>query len=159
MTNFEYMDKFMKEQYIELSKINYQVEKNLEVRHVKNATILPVKKEGQALFGKGGVVDEDGKYIEISAQKADKMMDRVNGKYECTQVETIKETVIYMNYFHKHWGHFLIDVVPRMWYLIENNNFPIVFTVNINSEKNNITGNYLEFLKLFGIKKERVRKK
>lgn len=155
MTDFKYMDDFMKNQYMELADINYELDKKLEVKHIKNGTILPVIKEKNILFGKGGVIDEKGNYVEISAQKAHNMIQRVNGKYDSVSEEKIDCTVIYMNFFYKHWGHFIIDVIPRMWYLLENTTLPIVFTVKKDSNET-ISGNYLEFLKLFGIDEKRI---
>ena len=93
---------------------------------------------------RGGVLDEKLNYIKNSAQIAANMRNRVSGGYsfDYNKVKTVHSKVIYMNYFIHQWGHFLIDVINRLWFAVVNKDFPIVYTSNIN-ENDIIAGNYL----------------
>ena len=162
--NLKYIDDFMSNQYENISKKDYFSEKFLNVTEVENGIILPVLKTDKYnnSKGAGGVVDKNFNYIENSAQLAYNMKNRVYGKYTIKEekVKYINETVVYGNFFYKHWGHFIIDIVSRLWYLLDNNNnkdnVKIVFTTMINDEETKIDGNYKEFLNLFGISDDRI---
>jgi len=161
--NLKYIDDFTKKEYEEISQEDYFLNKELSVTEVENGIILPVLNTNKynTSKGAGGVIDKELNYIESSAQLAYNMKNRVYGKYdiENEKIEYDNETVIYGNFFYKHWGHFIIDIVSRLWYLLEDNSenkAKIVFTTMINDEKTKIDGNYKEFLNLFGISDDRI---
>lgn len=155
----KYIDSFSKHRY-ELENLKkYYSKRKLNVISENNATILPVRSDSnsKASKGAGGVIDSNGHYIESSAQLAFGMKDRVYGAYDVEgKVEYIDEEVVYLNYFYKHWGHFIIDIVSRMWFLFNNEKkYKVVFTTDF--EKNEtINGPFLDFLILFGIPKENI---
>ena len=127
----------------------FEKKDELKVETYKNATILPLKRfEGDnLLFGRGGVVSENGDYINLSAIK-----DRVQFSYNFSDPSFVNEKVVYCGYLVDQWGHFLIEAVARLWYLLKND-YSIdhyVFFVREN-EKREISGNYQEFFKLLGI--------
>lgn len=126
---------------------NLEVRENLEVWHGENATILPVRKDGQLQFGRGGVVDKDGNYLDISS-----IPERVQFAYDVRNPEFRDEKVVYCGYMVNHWGHFLIEGVCRLWYFLEQDNTvdKYIFVLDENEERE-IRGNYREFLKLLGI--------
>ena len=113
----------------------------------KNATILPLRKDPSLQFGRGGVVDCDGNYVELSAIPL-----RVQHSYPFENAEYKDEKVVYCGYLIDHWGHFLIEAVTRLWYFMENDSTvdKYVFFIEEGSDRQ-ITGNYLEFLKLLKI--------
>lgn len=164
-TNLKYKLKLTKDAYQKYSEFSFFSDKKLKVEKIENAIVLPpnIKVNPQnALWGSGGVVDENMDYVELSAQKADNSLDnsvrhRLIGKYhiDIENVDYIDEEVFYLNYFAKHWGHFLMDVIGRMWYWIQNPSLKIVYTI---PEKSNdkLTGNYLELLNLLGVEKEKL---
>ena len=118
----------------------------------RNATVLPVKKiEGDDLaFGRGGVTDEYGLYIENSQTNG-----RVRGKYTVIDEDIAfrDEKVVYCGFLVNHWGHFLIEAVGRIWFCLEENDADkYIFTVEYNSKRKLHKGNnYYEFLRLSGI--------
>lgn len=120
-----------------------------EVLLFKNATILPVKNFGDidVSHGRGGVIDSQGRYIEQSKTKA-----RVGGAYEVNECEFVDKKVVYCGFFNKAWGHFLTEVVSRLWYALKNDVSidSYVFIEEENANKS-FHGNYIEFLKLLGI--------
>lgn len=113
------------------------------------ATILPLKKiEGDdLLFGRGGVVTDEGQYIDNSAIER-----RVQYSYEYSMAEYIDKKVVYGGYFVNHWGHFLVEAVSRLWYCLENDETidNYVFFVGYD-EYREVEGNYKEFFELLGI--------
>ncbi len=115
----------------------------------KNATILPLRKmEGDSLlFGRGGVVDEFGSYIPLSA-----IAQRVEHAYPFENAEYRDEKVVYCGYLVHHWGHFLVEAVSRLWYFLENDTTvdKYVFFLDENEERE-IRGNYKEFFTLLKI--------
>ena len=94
-----------------------EVREDPEIWQGKNATILPLRRDPSfgLLFGKGGVVDENGSYVALSA-----IEKRVQGAYPFENPEVKDEKVVYCGYLVNHWGHFLIEAVTRLWYFLEN---------------------------------------
>lgn len=114
-----------------------------------NGIILPRKSvdTDKLAFGRGGVIDSTGNYVEKSGLEF-----RFGGSYPISELEYRDETVIYCGMFIKHWGHFLVEVVSRLWYFLEHDNGTVkyVFVVEENTIEN-VNGNYLAFFKLLGI--------
>ena len=121
----------------------------LSVWHGRNATILPLCARGgdNLLFGRGGVVDENGQYVELSG-----IPTRIWGSYAFPKAEYRDETVVYCGFLVNHWGHFLVEAVTRLWYALENDTGvdKYVFFLNEN-EQRELKGNYREFFRLLGI--------
>lgn len=120
---------------------------DLEIIECCDATILPLKSQPELLFGSGGVVDKNGKYIEESG-----IPGRVFGSYEFKKPAQKNERVVYCGYLVPHWGHFLVEAVARLWYFLRNDPSidKYVFFIEQNRERV-ISGNYREFLELLGV--------
>lgn len=125
------------------------ITENPAVWRGKNATILPLRRQAEdnLLFGRGGVVDENGEYVPLSGIEG-----RVQFAYPVEKKEYRDETVVYCGYLVNHWGHFLIEGVTRLWYFLENDPGvdKYVFFLDENEERE-IRANYREFLELLGI--------
>jgi len=116
-----------------------------------NATILPAVKfdDYDVSHGRGGVIDENGNYVELSKQKA-----RVQGYYNPSEYGIVEsnETVVYCGFFNKAWGHFLTEVVSRLWYSLRNDKSVDAYVFfDVLDGNIQFSGNYFEFLKLLGI--------
>lgn len=126
-----------------------EVREEPEIWQGKNATILPLRRDPSfgLQFGKGGVVDEDGNYVELSA-----IPKRVQFSYPFENPEYRDQKVVYCGYLINHWGHFLVEAVTRLWYFTENDPTVdrYVFFIDENEERE-IRGNYREFLQLLKI--------
>ena len=126
-----------------------EVRENPEIWQGKNATILPLRRDPSfgLLFGKGGVVDCDGNYVELSSIPL-----RVQYSYPFENPEYRDEKVVYCGYLVNHWGHYLIEGVTRLWYFLENDATidKYVFFLDENEERE-FKGNYREFLELLKI--------
>ena len=118
----------------------------LEVWSGNNATILPLKTFPQDgyLFGRAGVVDCDGNYVDSSAIER-----RVQSAYPVENPEYRDERVIYCGYWVKQWGHFLVESVARLWYALESTE-KLIFVTDYGCESQ-FYGNYKEFLQLLGV--------
>lgn len=125
---------------------------NLEIKRVKNGIILPFLKEGNQY--KGGVMDGK-RLVEESIQT---MMDRtIGGEYFYEEVEEKEEIVLWMGAFADHWGHFLVDMLPHIWYLIRDNHIKIAYdSLPIIASTSQIEGPYWEIFELLGVKKEQL---
>ena len=62
---------------------NLEVRENLEVWQGNDATLLPVRKDSALQFGRGGVVDKDGNYVDLSCipQRVQFAYDYENAEY------------------------------------------------------------------------------
>lgn len=154
-----YIDDIMYSTYKKYINKNYYNEKKLNVIEIEEGYILPAKKhfmQRTPICGNGGVLDKNMNYIKESAQLGHNMNDRVNGNYHFNKnnVEYINETVIYLNHYINHWGHFLIDVIGRTWYKKKNTKY--IFTLDLNQNNFELKGSFLEFLKYLDIKKEDI---
>lgn len=122
---------------------------SLEALPYSEATILPLRSlaNDNLLFGRGGVVEENGNYIDESG-----IPGRVFYSYETQAHEYKNERVVYCGYLVPHWGHFLVEAVTRLWYFLKNDSSidKYVFFIEENSERQ-ISGNYKQFLELIGV--------
>lgn len=113
----------------------------------QNATILPLRPDSSLLFGRGGVVDCSGSYVELSS-----IPNRVQFSYPFENAIYKDEKIVYCGYLVNHWGHFLIEAVTRLWYFMEQDLSidKYVFFLNENEERT-IKGNYRKFFELLKI--------
>ena len=120
---------------------------SLDIWQGQNATILPLVRESGLLFGRGGVVDQDGNYIPLSG-----VPGRVWGAYPTEDIPFEDKKVVYCGYMVNHWGHFLVEAVARLWYYLRNDSTVEKYIFFLNQdERREIRGNYREFFELLGI--------
>ncbi len=123
--------------------------RKLSIWEGEKAVILPLRKDetGALLFGIGGVVDNNGNSVALSA-----LPRRIEGVYPFENPEYRDEKVVYCGYLVPQWGHFLVEGVARLWYFLENDPSidKYVFFLEENAQRE-IQGNYREFLELLGI--------
>jgi len=93
---------------------------SLFVHKYDNAIILPNKNLGPR-FGIGGVRDSTGEFVKESGSSESSDI-YYGGDYEIDEssIETSDYDVVYFGVFFKHWGHFLVDLVTRMWYVCKS---------------------------------------
>ncbi len=122
---------------------------DLQAISYKNATILPVVKfpDDNLAWGRCGVLDENGSYI-----KSCTINGHLGGSYAVSDVGFLDERVVYCGYFNRHWGHFLVDAVSRLWYFLEGDTAvdKYVFVVE-KGEEHFPQNNFAEFFRLLGI--------
>lgn len=122
----------------------------------KNAIILPLvnSKASDVSTGRGGVLDSQGNYVEMSKTKA-----RVVGKYDITdeKLKYVNKKVVFCGYFRRAWGHFITESVSRLWYALQNDNTIDNYVFIVEKEADvEFKGNYKEFLKLLNIEDKTI---
>lgn len=123
--------------------------KSLIVETYQKAVILPLKRypEDQLWLGRGGVVEQSGKYVQLSC-----IEERLDGKYDYDNPQYRNESVVYCGYFNQRWGHFLIEVIARLWFFLKYDNLSYKYVYFVaNAESVILDGNYKEFFRLLGI--------
>ena len=126
------------------------------VRVVDNGIVLP---KSELYLAKGGVTDGSGTFIPESSIQNEGSYIRIDGGYEFDETdESMSDTeVIYLGYFFRHWGHFLMDCTTRMWILLDDTyrDCKVVFP---DHPANVRDGNYDRFLQLLGVEEDRIVK-
>ncbi len=149
MINYSYLRPKKRNSLQNWHKRSFSKRFELECPVFENASILPIKRlENESLqFGHGGVITEEGNFVESSGIEG-----RVGGFYKVDNIETSSETVVYCGFFIRQWGHFLIETISRLWYLLETKEGidKYIFVVRID-ESCELSGNYREFFDLLGI--------
>lgn len=129
----------------------YKSGEKMQCLEVEQGIVLPrLFCDNGPSWGLGGVCDSNNEFVELSFY--DGGWAKHGGKYDWQQEEYIDEEVIYFGVFVKHWGHFLVDLLGRAWYLPKIDEQ--VKVVYIGEE--DPVGNYLEFFELLGIKPEQL---
>lgn len=128
---------------------SFELRSDLSVWQGENAVIFPLREVAgdSVLFGRGGVVDCAGQYVPLSGIET-----RIQNCYPFEKPEFRDEKVVYCGYMVNHWGHFLVEAVTRLWYVLENDTTidKYVFILDENEERT-IKGNYRSFLELLNI--------
>lgn len=119
------------------------------VAEYDNAIILPCRKNYKdKSWGDGGIVRANGEFIKESGLYMKWISFGGPYSYDKSKIAEVNDNVIWFGFFYKHWGHFLLDFLGRMWYLIDNYNGEEIFYT---SHGHTIDGNFMEFFKLLGI--------
>lgn len=101
------------------------------VKVVEKGIILPRRFVGDRKIipyqGVGGCVDSDGNFVKESCiydlinTPDQKQLLAFGGAYQHKVESCSSSTAIYMGLANTQWGHFIIDVVQRCWFLIHHN--------------------------------------
>lgn len=125
----------------------YRLDRPMTVATVPNGIVLPRKQTDQGpMWGLGGVCDGENRFVELSAY--DGGWATHGGAYGWEQETVMDCDVVYFGLFFPHWGHFLIDLMGRLWYYAKNRNCGVKLAF-IGEEVPK--GNFLEIFSLLGI--------
>lgn len=156
--NTMYIDDLFREDYYDFLQKDYKCSHELTVEFVENGIVLPFQSStSEPSKGVGGVLDKNHVYVGLSKTVQENLMEAPESlnDEQLLNIEYRKEEVIYLGYFIKQWGHFLVDFIPRLWWLVNNyDNQKIIYLAR--DSKSIIDGNYLRLLELFGIHKDRI---
>lgn len=149
MNNYNYMDNIFLEEIKKMDSEDKKSKKSLTIQKINNGVVYP-----RSDIAQGGVTYEDGKFVELSKVDAFLEHDCFGGSNNLGEISNQykNKKVVYFGNFWKHWGHFLIDSISRIWVFLENNydDYGICYTGH------KIDGIYEEFLKLFGLDTNRL---
>lgn len=148
---YRYMDSLFLEGYKALDQLPLlQNEQEPCVAEFRDAMVLPLATVDGVR--RGGVVDAGGTFVAHSAFDALSPVDAWSGAYDAPDVPTVDRRVMYLGPFWGHWGHFLMDLVSRLWYALEREpGIAIAYTA-----AEAPTGPYREFFDLVGIREEQL---
>lgn len=128
----------------------YRADRPMEVRELSQGVILPQKQvENGPMWGLGGVCRKDGSFEPLSAY--DGGWATHGGIYEWQDEAYIDEDVVYFGMFFNHWGHFLIDLMGRLWYYTQGKGKGLKLAYLGDEEP---IGNFLQIFRLLGLKQE-----
>lgn len=150
------------------------IEKNISpnFRTVKDGIILPRKTDlkNAPYQGGGGVVSKNGSLVKESViydlinTNDQKQLLAFGYAYSASHIKVDSKKVIYLGLAHQHWGHFLVDVVQRLWFINENKkefnsgkleNYWFAFA-GFGNGVAEFKGNYSEFFRLFGLNTSQI---
>lgn len=103
----------------EIYKKGIPCKDHLDTKKYEQATVLPCTLTENAdkwLECMAGVIDKDDMIIPTSYTWP---FTKLNYPIAKDKRKYSEENVIYIGSFRSHWGHFLIDLVPRLWYVLE----------------------------------------
>lgn len=128
---------------------------------IEQGYILPHKESDDRTYGLGGVLREDGSFVEESAFMLPMNQGDVvdwGGKYSFGQsdCEICDKNVIFAGFINNNeWGHFIADWSVRLWYvLLHDEQSDIVFCSRTDFE---LHKNIKRVLELAGIGSDRIR--
>lgn len=119
----------------------------------EKAIVLPIRhREGSTWF-QGGVVDADGKYVETSSLPPEEV---IFADYQYNTVKDCDTDVVYIGGFWRHWGHFIIELTSRLWYVLEHDKSHTLKLAYTYLHNEPLPQFYLDFFRLSGIKDEQL---
>lgn len=149
MVNYNYLRPQKAAMVRKMHQNSLKLKSQIAVETKDNATILPLRKmdDTDAYWGRGGVVDSDGVYIELS-----KTPNLIDHSYQIDNAEFEDKKVVYCGFFRHHWGEFIAYCLPRLWYSLRNDATieEYVFFTDENKEYR-LLGNFKILLERLGI--------
>lgn len=128
---------------------------------IEQGWVLPHKESYDRTYGLGGVLRQDGSFVEESAfmlpMNGGDVIDWGGGyKFEQSACEVRDKDVIFAGFINNNeWGHFIADWSVRLWYpLLHDDHSDIIFCSRTGFE---IHGNIKRLLELAGIELKRIR--
>lgn len=121
---------------------------------VRNGIVVPCKMKDNI---SGGVYDENMCFIQESVYQGGWL--KRGGFYEFDKdtilYEHEDEKVIFLGFFVRHWGHYLVDCLGKFWILLHDDfqKYKICF---LDNGIEHIDGNYLELIKMMEIDDDRI---
>lgn len=120
------------------------------IKEIDEGYLLPERPLGEGKhWGIGGCLDKNKNFIEES-----EIVGAFGGAYDfdSTNIKYLDETIFFIPIFPNHWGHFLIDVVSRLWPLTDESYKDInIYFCSWGFKEKKLSGNYAQFFKLLGI--------
>lgn len=147
------------EEWESLANTDYCLKEPSEVVVVENGYILPL--DGDLHNYSGGVCNAEKDYIAghymVANQSWDLKGNSVFRAYEIERETTyIEETVVYGGPIFKHFGHFIVESLSRMWWLLENLDCGYKFVFIAPDYETLSELPYIDYLLLLGLKREEI---
>lgn len=151
-----FVEEYKAEEIINRYNLGIEKRENINFSIYSDGTILPIKMEPNGNdYGSyyAGVLDSRGVFVEESRIK----WDHIGGVYRediaSDMIEKLSETAVFCGSDFLHWGHFLVNVIPRLW-IVKEQSLKVDKYVIIRSEDDSLLEllpNEKVFLDLLGI--------
>jgi len=142
-----------------LQETNYKkiLDSDIKIIESHDAVVLPfVYLDSGAIRRGGGILDDKNEYVEESGSREGYLKYGRAYEYDDSNIEFVHEEVIWFGYFYSHWGHFIIELIGRMWFLLENYNGQKI--IYISQDGDEFGGVFLEFMNYLGVPAEKIIK-
>ena len=151
-------------------KTNYFKSDPLRIEKVYNGIIHPIqssnpKSNSQKSNVYGGVTDDKLNIIDLSLnkfispyfikKKTTNIWYKGPSPYcKLSNINYVNEDVIFLGALHKHYGHFILEGLARLWFClrIKKQNYKFVYISTDGKDR------FLDFFKIFGIEKRNLKK-
>lgn len=153
-----FVEKREKDSFEEWCGRSFKKESPCTFLEVNNGIVIPCLPSNDKLSNKGGVIDEQFNYIELSGiYRGEINQKALYGSYDFNKedIEYSDKTAIYLGIYINHWGHFILESLNRLWYLLnetQDKNVEYVF-LTLEGFNNNCN----ELLELFGLPIEKIK--
>lgn len=157
----------MLNQYKQECDTNYEKTTPLKIIKISNGIAHPLQPNEQSSWESnyyGGVTDEFLNFIELSLTKRvsppnftwtyNNWFKGANPKFSYEDVEYVDEEVVFLGALSKHYGHFILEGLSRLWFYLEPDNIKYK-AIYISTEGEDKLNNFFNF---FGIKNENILK-
>ncbi len=148
-----------KQKWIDACSKDYLSKEKTKVQKVKNGIILPLKKSDSSTYsGKymGGVCDEKFNFLGGLIRNINKKINySCEEAYEVdkSEIKYYDEEIIFGGVIISTFGHFILESLSRLWYLVENkSNYRIAFVIANNTYKTYFN----DYFKLLDIDLEKI---
>ena len=143
-------------QWANLANKHFLSDRKLKVTELKNGILLPPEEEENSMY-RGGVFDNDMKFVAgfFRNNPPNKGSLGVAGAYEVNEISKRNEEVIFGGVLIGLFGHFILECLGRMWYIIKNRNDKrkIIFLMLPYTEEKKW---FYEFFNLLDIERDRI---
>lgn len=124
------------------------LDRPMAAQTVSRGVVLPREEaDSGPMWGLGGVCDETGEFVPLSTYNGGWATQ--GGAYPYEEPTYMDDDVVYFGPFFRHWGHFLVDLLGRMWYIAKFGRKKVAY---IGEETP--SGNFLECFRLLGLEEE-----
>ena len=134
---------------------NFYKDKQLSANIYPNATFLPIisRNDGSPWF-RGGILDKNNQYVEEVVAHLNKAI--VYKDYPVPEnIPYVDEDVIYIGSYWNHYGHFVVEELSQIWYILKNKNINLKLCYSM--VDNQALPTYMQdTFKLLGISSEKL---
>ena len=156
-----YVDSDFHSQWIAVYSNEYMIPDAVNVSKIEKGFILPMKHFGtRGIDKQGGVCDAEGNYIaglerSFSVRYGN---ERVGGAYPFSREDILcyNETVVFGGVIFSHFGHFILESLTRLWWLLENPdcNLKVVFISHLEGAPP--SSFFWEFMRMLDLEDDRI---
>jgi len=125
------------------------LKENLDVTIIKNGIIVGFHQEENNYWQSAGVFDEN----KCAISDVDKCTCLALAKDIPQEPLQIHKTAIFLGSLNNKWGHFILEGISTLWYLLDNDYTDCDLVINV---PENFPDNFFEVFELFGIPKNRL---